>query len=156
MTVRRLMTTDVISIHCDNHLFAAQRLMDWEGIRHLPVVDDGGSLVGLLTEHSLLLHWSGSEAVDPSGVRIEQKLWKRPVHEVMERAVRVVEPETPAAEAARILRDEGIDCLPVVSGHSLAGIITDHDLQQAACDDRFEDEVVICLQPHPARSARSD
>ena len=152
MTVSRFMTTEVISIHCDNHLFAAQRLMDWEGVRDLPVVDDDGALVGLLSEQTLLEHWSGSECVSASGEQVEQRLWKRPVKEVMQRAVRVVQPDTPVDEAAQILRDAGIDCLPVVSGRNLAGIVTDHDLQKAVQDDSDADDLDLCFEKFPTPS----
>lgn len=132
MTVRNQMTTDVVSIHVDNRLLAAQNLMDWKGVRHLPVTDDDGRVVGLLSHRALQGEWVDSRSRRLSGEEVERRLWSRPVHEVMRTKIWMVEPETPVEEARRILRDAGISCLPVVSGGKLVGILTSHDL---ACKD---------------------
>ncbi|MFH0944478.1 MAG: CBS domain-containing protein [Planctomycetota bacterium] len=137
MTVRLRMTTDFVSIHVDNRLLAAQNLMDWKGLRHLPVIDDEGRVVGMLSHRALQAEWSDSKSRNLSGEEVERRLWNRPVREVMRTQVWMVEPETPVEEASRILRDTGVSCLPVVSsGRKLVGVLSSHDLPRGNAQSR--------------------
>jgi CBS domain-containing protein len=86
------------------------------GKQHLVVVR-GQEVVGVLAAHDL----SG-----PSG-GAHRRMGRR-VGELMRREVRSVTPSTSVRTAASRMRREGIECLPVVAGHKLVGVVTVADL----------------------------
>jgi CBS domain-containing membrane protein len=116
-----LMTRDLITLSPDQSLFAAEELMTLRQIRHLPVVDDAGVLVGLIT-HRDLLAAQYSVLTQASGFPVSAR-----ARDVMREDVWTVTSNTPAIEAAFTLRDHRFGCLPVVDGGKLAGIVTEAD-----------------------------
>jgi CBS domain-containing membrane protein len=126
MTASDIMSTDVVTLIEDETLAHAKSCMDRGRIRHLPVVHDG-RLVGLVTHRDLLAaSFSIFAEVEPAEQR---RIFVRiPVAEAMHRDVVTVRPDTPVAEAARILLDNKYGCLPVVGDDSeLLGIVTEAD-----------------------------
>jgi CBS domain-containing protein len=97
----------------------ALELMLCASVRHLPVVEGGGELVGVLTELDLL-----SQAV-PDGPKA---LAKRPVRELMTTELQTVAPDTTVSDAAARMAAAHIGCLPVVEGRRLVGILTRTDI----------------------------
>ena len=96
-------------------------------IRHLPVVDGRGRLVGLVTHRDLLAasHSSLAFPIEAERVRV---LRVARVHDLMETHLSTVTPGEPAAEAGRRMVRHKIGCLPVVDeGGRLAGIVTEED-----------------------------
>ena len=126
MTVRELMSTELVTLTEDETLAHAQRCMARGRIRHLPVVRDG-KLVGLLTHRDLL---AASFSIFAEVDRGEQRriFGSVPVVEAMHRDVVTVSPELPVREAARILLENKSGCLPVVArAGDLLGIVTEAD-----------------------------
>ena len=126
MTVRELMSTDLVTLTEDETLAHAQGCMARGRIRHLPVVRDG-KLVGLLTHRDLL---AASFSIFAEVDRGEQRriFGTVPVVEAMHRDVVTVAPELPVREAARILIENKYGCLPVVGpAGELVGIVTEAD-----------------------------
>jgi len=111
----------------DTPVTEAQRLMQEHNIRHLPVVTDGHHLVGLLTRETMLqaVPWS---ATSLSALETQYVLSKVTAGKVMIREVITISEEIAVEEAARIMVDHKIGCLPVLRGEALVGIITDIDL----------------------------
>src|SRR2546430_309837 len=111
-----LMTREVQTLHEEDNLLDVARRMDTFRFRHLPVEDEG-KLVGLVTDRDIL-RLAGS-ALDSSVVahvketQLEEKTF---VADVMTRDVQTISPLTPIAEAARMMLDAKIGCLPVVDG----------------------------------------
>lgn len=101
-----------------------------EHIRHLLVVDDGGDLVGVVTDRDLRRpDWDGGEIMS---VKELYKLGDElRVQDVMTDEVQTVKPNTSTAEAARMMAEEKIDCLPVVREGEVVGILTSTDLLAA-------------------------
>ena len=127
MYVDRIMTRDVLQVAENTRVTQLAALMRDHRIRHLPVVR-GGRLVGLVTSHDL-------ERVSPSPVttlsvgEANYLLGKLDAARVMRAEVVTCAPDTLVEEAARLLRQEKIGCLPVVeSGGKLVGILTHEDL----------------------------
>ena len=127
MYVDRIMTRDVLQVAENTRVTQLAALMRDHRIRHLPVVRDG-RLVGLVTSHDL-------ERVSPSPVttlsvgEANYLLGKLDAGRVMRAKVVTCAPDTLVEEAARLLRQEKIGCLPVVeSGGKLVGILTHEDL----------------------------
>ena len=127
MLVRDRMTPNPICGHPDMPVTEAQELMRDRGIRHLPIVDEGGGLVGLITQRSLLRALP-SDVSNFSRFEVSYVLAKIKVREVMVRDVLTVGEDTALEEAARIMADRKLGCLPVMRGDTLAGIITDNDV----------------------------
>jgi acetoin utilization protein AcuB len=105
----------------------AHKLMRDEKIRRLPVVNERGKLIGIITE-SDLLHASPSDATSLSVWEMNYMLSKVTVEKIMTREVITTQKDTPLEEAARKMVDNKIGGLPVVMDGELVGIITETDL----------------------------
>ena len=127
MVVSRVMTRNPVFIHPDISLTEARSLMDREHIGHLPVLDKHNALVGLITRKDLVKA-GPSPATSLDMYEISYLLSKLNVEKVMEKDVITVPENEVVEEAARIMADRGIGCLPVMNDSLLVGIITDTDL----------------------------
>lgn len=127
MLVKDRMTSDPLCGHPGMPVTEAQDLMREKKIRHLPIVDDDGTLVGLITQRSLLRALP-SDVSNFSRFEVSYVLAKIKVRDVMATNVITVDQNTAVEEAARVMADEKIGCLPVMQDDKLAGIITDNDL----------------------------
>jgi len=127
MLVKDRMTPDPIRGHPDMPVTEAQALMQEHNVRHLPIVDGEGKLVGLITQRSLLRALP-SDVSHFSRFEVSYVLGKIKVRNVMVKDVVTIDEGTPIEEAARIMADRKIGCLPVMRDGQLVGIITDSDL----------------------------
>jgi CBS domain-containing protein/gamma-glutamyl:cysteine ligase YbdK (ATP-grasp superfamily) len=122
-TVGQFMATDLFTVRPDDLVDLAASLMDWRHIRHVPVEDEDGRLVGLVTHRGLLRLLSrGPNA--PSGSSLT-------VREIMKPNPTSVSSTTPTLEAIEIMRRAGIGCLPIVDNNQLVGIVTSYDFLTA-------------------------
>ncbi len=127
MLIREHMTPNPVTITPDASVTEALRLMREKKIRRLPVVNSHHRLVGIVSDKDLL-HASPSPATSLAVWEIPELLSRLKIDKVMTREVITVGEETPLEEAARIMADKGIGGLPVMSGETLVGIITETDL----------------------------
>jgi CBS domain-containing membrane protein len=128
--VRDLMTSVVETLSVGDTLLAARKQLERGRIRHLPVVDGNERLLGLITHRHILNAWvsHGQPGLErPEGIAAEV-----PVEVLMEKDVLTVDPDTTAAEAARLLISYRFGCLPVVDHGKLVGIVTESDFVQFA------------------------
>jgi acetoin utilization protein AcuB len=149
MFVKDRMTPNPITGHPEMSVMDAQEIMKTRGFRHLPVVDETGKLVGLVTRSSLAAALP-SDTSSLSRFEISYILAKIKVSSVMLEDIFTTTPDTPIEIAARIMADERIGCLPVMEGEKLVGIITDRDLfftMVALLGARSEGIRVTVLQP---------
>lgn len=130
MLVRETMTPDPIVVHPDTSFGDAMELLRTKRIRRLPVVDDKGALVGIVVEKDLLKA-APSPATTLSVYEIPYLLSKLKVKEIMTKRVITVEEDWPLEEAARVMVEHKIGCLPVVHGNKVIGIITETDIFRA-------------------------
>jgi len=126
LTTRDLMTEDLIALRDDDSLLAAKQTMEDARIRHLPIVDEAGAFVGLLT-HRDLLAASVSRLADIDAQTQEDIYAGIPVSEVMRADVAMASPELPLRQAAEVLLTQKYGCLPVVECGKLVGILTASD-----------------------------
>ena len=125
--VKDVMTAEVTTLRRNEQLTLADDLMNLGRIRHLPVLDDDGEeVIGLVTQRDL---FRGALAKALGyGARARRKLLDSLlVKEVMTTEPTTTSPDTPLAEAARVLMERKIGCLPVVENHRLVGILTEGD-----------------------------
>lgn len=124
--VRDLMTDRVFTLGPGDSLVALEDLMDARRVRHVPIVDREGDLVGLVTDRDLARRVLGR--LDEMPMSVERDLLRgRRVQEIMTTEPETVEPDTSLKEAAAILLENKIGCLPVVEGIHLVGILTEAD-----------------------------
>jgi acetoin utilization protein AcuB len=127
MLVSERMSHPVITVSPKTPMQEAHKLMRDEKIRRLPVVNERGKLIGIITE-SDLLHASPSDATSLSVWEMNYMLSKVTVEKIMTREVITTQKDTPLEEAARKMVDNKIGGLPVVMDGELVGIITETDL----------------------------
>ena len=126
LLVSDLMTDHVLSIRPNEDLARLVELMDEIHVRHVPVVDEGDVLMGVVSQRDLIRHVLHAESDLPLA-EMRQLLETRDVRSVMVADVESVEPTTPISEAGQIMFDTKLGCLPVVQADRLVGILTEAD-----------------------------
>lgn len=129
MLVKDYMTLNPITVSPENTHKQAAELMREHNVYHLPVVGKNGELIGMVVERDLLSA-QPSAATTLSIYEIHSLLSKLQVKEIMTKPVYTVSSECSLEEAARIMLQEKIGCLPVMEKNELVGIITDTDIFQ--------------------------
>jgi acetoin utilization protein AcuB len=127
MLVGERMSKPVITVRPETSMPEALDLMHKEHIRRLPVVNQRGEMVGIVTEADLLKA-SPSEATSLSIYEITYLLGKLTIDRIMTKKVITVTEDTPLEEAARIMADNTFSGLPVMRGKELVGMITETTL----------------------------
>jgi CBS domain-containing protein len=123
-TVGRFMTRDLFTVRPDDLVDLAANLMHWRHIRHVPVEDDEGRLLGIISHRNLvrmLARGPAARTAEPIAV-----------YEIMRRDPITVTPDTTTIEAIAVMRNHRIGCLPVVSQGKLVGIVTERDFLDVA------------------------
>jgi CBS domain-containing protein/gamma-glutamylcysteine synthetase len=121
--VESFMVSDIFTVHEDELVDLAAKMMEWSHIRHVPVEDDDHRLVGLVT-HRRLLRFLLAQP-HPSG--------EIPVSEIMETDPITIVPEASTLAAIDLMQEHKISCLPVVDEQKrLVGIVTDNDFMGVA------------------------
>jgi acetoin utilization protein AcuB len=126
MFVRDYMTRNPITVDPEATFPQALNVLRKNHIRHLPVMK-GNKLVGIIVEKDLLSN-QPSQATTLSVFEIYSLLEKLLVRQMMSRPVITVEGNCPIEEAARIMVERKISCLPVMEDDKLVGIITETDI----------------------------
>jgi CBS domain-containing protein len=121
-TVGQFMSTDLFTVSPDDLIDLAASVMDWRHIRHVPVEDQEGRLVGLITHRGLLRVMINSAVGNTKLTTVREIMVTDPV---------TVSPSTSSLEAMEIMRSNRVGCLPVVEGNQLVGIITSYDFLEA-------------------------
>ena len=127
MLVHERMSKHPITITEDTPINQALELMRDEEVRRLPVLNDKGELVGIVSEKDLL-YASPSPATSLSIHELHYLISRITVGEIMTRDVITVSEYTPLEEAVRIMADNKIGGLPVMRDGKLVGTITESDL----------------------------
>ena len=129
MLVLKIMKRNPVFVHPEISLTEARSIMDKEKIGHLPVLNKNNELAGLITKADL--NRAGpSSATSLDMYEISYLLSKLKVEKVMIKNVVTVQENEVIEEAARIMADRGIGCLPVMNGNLLVGMVTDKDIFQ--------------------------
>ncbi len=140
MTIDDIMTRDVITVRPATSIHAAAQLMVEHGVSGLPVVDDDGRLVGIISEGDLILRqtrpatrpWWRAFFERGEQLALEyRKAVGTTVGEVMTRPVISISPVWGIQMAATIMQNRRIGRLPVVHDGRLVGIVTRADLIKA-------------------------
>ena len=125
-SVADLMTKEVVTLVANDTLNVADDVMGLARIRHMPVLDDDGLVVGLISQRDLC-RGALARALG-YGEFAQQKLYGiLRVKDVMTNDILTISPTARIVDAAKIMSDKKIGCLVVVEGERLAGILTESD-----------------------------
>ena len=126
VTVRDVMAQNPLTLDRNETLDLAESIMNLGRIRHMPVVDDG-RVIGILSQRDLFR--SALLTALGFGRKTTTALIKTiKIKEVMTEDVITIAPETTIKDAARIMIDKKIGCLPVVENEKLIGLLTETDM----------------------------
>ena len=126
MTVSKNMTINPVTTTPDMGVFEAFELMKNEGVQRLPVLDNDGNLVGIISEKNITSAVADREV---SIVEFALLLSKIKVGDVMTKEVITVSIDDPVELAARKMSDNDISILPVVDNDGkLVGVVSRSDL----------------------------
>jgi CBS domain-containing protein len=125
LLVEDFMTTDVFTVSPEEPLVLTGYMMDWKSIRHVPVEDGRGRLVGLLSSLDVISHLTRRFVDDADDIDTDVT-----VGELMQGDPLIVSPRATIQEAIEMMRRDGVECLPVVEDGQLVGIVSEHDFVQ--------------------------
>lgn len=126
MRIKDFMTKNPITVDSETLVLDAQKIMRENNIRRLPVVDKG-KLVGIVTQHDLLMA-APSPATSLSVHELNYLLAKMKIKEIMKKNPITVSPDTTFEEAFKIGQEKKIGSFPVVENGKLVGIVTESDI----------------------------
>jgi acetoin utilization protein AcuB len=130
MKVRDVMTGEPFTADCDISLGVAERLMKDRGIRHLPVIDHAGHLMGMLTDRDIT-HAAFLPALAEFLPADPRRLKAPRVRDVMTWSVVTIDPDATLVQAGLTMFQRRIGSLPVVENSRVVGILTDCDVVAA-------------------------
>jgi CBS domain-containing protein len=126
LRVRDLMTPNPATLDRNETLDLPDSIMNLGRVRHMPVVEDG-KVIGVLSQRDLFR--SALIVALGFGRKTTSALIKTiRVKEVMTQNVIIITPEASVKEAARVMIEKKIGCLPVVESDKLVGLITETDI----------------------------
>lgn len=134
MYVKDHMTREPVTITKDVKISKAVDIMSKGHFHRLPIVDNNGKLIGLVTG-GLVTEKSGANATSLSIYELNYLLSKTKVEDIMLTDVKTIKENVFIEEAAQKMIDEGISVLPVIDDNNrVVGIITEKDIFQAFTD----------------------
>ncbi|RWB97345.1 MAG: CBS domain-containing protein [Mesorhizobium sp.] len=139
MRAKDVMTARVVMVSPDHSVRHAARIMLDHRISGMPVVDDGGRVVGIVSEGDFLRRSElGATALSSGEARgyVKGHSWK--VADLMTSDVVVADEETPIERIAVLMQEHGIKRIPVLRGPRLVGVVSRADLLRAVVAAKFD------------------
>jgi len=130
ITVEEIMSVGVQTLHHKDKMADAKKLMTEKSIHHIPIIDDAGKVIGLVSHRDILAASESSISDDNDG----QNSAQISIDKFMTSNVTTVDGRASLREAALFLQKHQYGCLPVVTDGELKGIITDSDFVAVAID----------------------
>ena len=127
MIIERRMTKNPVNIYPEASVVEASDLMKKEKVHRLPVLDKDKNLVGVISEKDILFA-TPSPASSLSIHEMAYLLSKLTVKKIMSKNPVTISKDTPVEEAARLMVDQDLSCLPVVEDGKLIGIVSKSDM----------------------------
>ncbi|WP_080844408.1 acetoin utilization AcuB family protein [Cytobacillus gottheilii] len=123
MLVEEIMKQDVTTLTKEHSIGDAVKIMSANKIRHLPIIDSQGQLIGLVTDRDI-------RDATPSIFETDQFMntLQNPLHLIMQKDVITGHPLDLVAEVSAVLYEHRISCLPIIRNKRLVGIVTETDL----------------------------
>ena len=118
-TVGQFMVTDLFTVRPDDIVDFAASLMEWRYVRHVPVEDDSGRLLGVVSHRQLLRLVARGLDKGAEPVMVRDIMRPDPIS---------VHADTSTVDAIRLMRANRLSCLPVTENEKLVGLVTEYDL----------------------------
>jgi CBS domain-containing protein len=119
LRIEEFMTTELFTVRPEEPIDLVVNLMDWKHIRHVPVEDDSGRVIGMVSWFDVVHHYTRSASLGHDSPPVSAVMQERPV---------TVPPETSVFDAIALMRRDKLASLLVVKGDSLVGIVTERDI----------------------------
>ncbi len=132
--VAQIMTTDIFTVQADDPVELVADLFSWERIRHVPVEDGKGQLVGLVTYRAVMRHLAERAKGGGIGSRLGNPAGASSVSDIMRTQVITVTPDTTTLDAIALMRQHRIGCLPVVQDGQIVAMVTEEDFMGIASE----------------------
>ena len=129
--VRDVMTADVATLGRNDTLHTADDVMALSRIRHLPIIDDDGSLVGIVSQRDLF-HSGLLRALGYGSHARGQALDSLVIKDAMKTEVATTTPDTLLGAAAKLMLERKVGCLVVLDAEKIVGILTESDFVRLA------------------------
>ena len=126
LKVSDVMSACVSTLGRNDKLSIAEDLMKQERIRHLPVINEDGHLCGIITQRDMF-RGALVRALGFGSRAEDQILNTIAVKEAMTDKVQTTTPDTLLTEAAKLMIERKIGCLPVIDGGRLVGMLSEGD-----------------------------
>ena len=127
--VADVMTREVVTAHPAMSLSDAADTLVRQRLRALPVIDEEGHVLGLITDRQVMTHFLPAlERMDTGRSEVEPLIGEGEVRDIMERTVMCVNEDQPVADVIRLMLDKEIERLPVVREGQLVGFLTRGDI----------------------------
>jgi len=126
ISVRSIMQEKIVTISASESLSTVEDIMRLGRVRHMPVVSSG-RLVGVVSERDLLRSSLSSLSSHRTAER-KAFLYAIEIGRVMSQPPIVISPDASVRQAAQVMAENKIGCLPVVQGEDLIGIVTETDV----------------------------
>jgi CBS domain-containing protein len=133
LQVRDVMTRDVVTMGRNETLRTADDVMRLGRIRHLPVVDDDGSLAGVISQRDLF-HSGLLKALGYGTHARGSVLDGLAIKEAMKTEVATTTPDAELRVAAKLMLERKIGCLVVLEHERIVGIVTESDFVRMAAE----------------------
>jgi acetoin utilization protein AcuB len=132
MFIDRSMTREVITVSPETGILAAQSLMARNGIRHLPVIDEDGILVGVVTDRDIRSAMPSTVLSEAEKAAEQRRLEAMKVKDIMTVNPVTVSPTQTLEDALLLMQKVKVGAFPVVDQEGkLQGIISVRDLMRA-------------------------
>lgn len=132
MFVSDWMTSKVYTVSPENSVTEAVNIMKQHKIKHVPVVVDG-VVVGIVSDRDIK-EFMPSKATTLDMYELHYLISNTKIKDIMKTKVYTTTPDAPIEQAAMLMHDNKVGCLPVCSGGKLAGIVSDWDIFEALVD----------------------
>lgn len=135
--VRQVMSKEFYTVQEEDQVELVTNVMNWRKIHHVPVENEVGEVVGLISSADIIKYYCQNE---------DQRNHIT-VNDIMNTDVKTVTPETPTIDALKLMRTNNLGCLPVVKKQKIIGILTEFDFVYMA-EHLFEELQNIEAEDH--------
>ncbi|MBZ5500125.1 MAG: CBS domain-containing protein [Acidobacteriia bacterium] len=128
--LQQIMTTQIVTVGMDDEVQTIQAIFERFRFHHLLVLDEDGTLVGVVSDRDLLK--AVSPFISTLGERSEDlRTLKKRVHQIMSRRLITASKDHTVNEAAVLMLNSKISCLPIVRpNRTVEGIVTWKDIMK--------------------------
>lgn len=126
--IKDLMVSPVVTLRVDDPFHKVEEKLRLKGIRHLPVIDDTGKLVGLITQRDFF-RFTVPRMTEDGPVYVGEALDELILKHIMTHDPLAMGPEEDLAKAVEVMARNKYGCIPIVDkDHKLIGILTETDI----------------------------